>query len=105
MAQALTTTKSNHKYVVQQVKNPSETELTAIVDTMNDAFKQEFFLSIQNNDKALAKDLVKAQIQSATNFGELWVAQLTEPNDGERIDNSIIGAACWYGRDQLMPRG
>jgi len=77
----------------------------AVIETMNKAFKESFFLSVQNNDKALAKDLVAAQIKSALEYGELWVVQLTEPQSDELGDIPIIGAACWYGRGQLMPRG
>lgn len=75
--------------------------MLSTVEAMNLSFKESFFLPVQNNDKALAKDLVVAQIRSALKFGELWVAQLINPGN----EVGVIGVACWYGRGQLMPLG
>jgi len=90
-------------YIARRLVDPTEEEIAATVEAMNQSFGESFFLPVQNNDKALAKDLVAAQVKSALQYGEMWVAQLVDATS----DNStgIIGGACWYGRGQLIPFG
>ena len=61
-----------------------------------------FFISSLDGSETLAEDLCRAQVIGAVEDGELWVAELAEPNaEGKKI----VGAATWYGPGKLLKRG
>jgi len=93
---------SKLEFTVRHAANPTAQEIEETTWAFHNSFGKAFFLTAMDGKPELSEDLCKEQVNAAIQDGELWIAELPEPNaEGKRI----VGAATWYPPGKLMLRG